>query len=88
MSHPVDPPWLTAWATTRGPTGSVPDASSKGGDWRFNQAEMPSPQASPPGPFVTTASPVFPVRSPWLLTHATNERGSSGDFCTGADPHR
>jgi hypothetical protein len=88
MSHLIDPPWLTAWATTERPTGTVPGASSKGGDWRFNPAEMPSPEASPLGPFATTPSPVLPVESPWLLTPAASERGSSGNFCTGADPHR
>lgn len=88
MNHPIDPPWPTAWATTERPTGSVPGASSKGGDWHVNPAEMPSPEASPPGPFATTASPVLPVRSPWLHTPAADGRGSSGDFCTGADPHR
>ena len=85
MHHPVDPLWLTAWATTEGPTGPVPGASSKGGDWRFNTAEMPSPRASPPGPFETAASPALPVRSPWLHTRVACERGSSGDFW---DPHR
>jgi hypothetical protein len=88
MHHLIDPPWLTAWATTERPTGPVPDASSKGNDWRFNPAAMPSPRASPPGPFETIASPALPVRLPWLRTHAAYGRGSSGDFCTGADPHR
>jgi len=88
MNHLVDLSWLTACATVERPTGSVPSASSKGGDWHVNPAEMPSPKASPPGPFATVASPVLPVRASWLLTLARSLRGSSGDFCTDADPHR
>ena len=44
------------------------NASSKGGDWRTIQAEMPSPQVTLPGPFVTPPSPVLPVATRWLLT--------------------
>jgi hypothetical protein len=88
MSHLIDPLWLTACATAEGPTGLIPGASSKGGDWHANPAEMPSPETSPPGPFATSTSPALPVCSPWLRTLARSLRGSSGDFCTGADPHR
>jgi len=45
-------------------------ASSKGGDWRPTQAEMPSPGVALLGPFVTPPSPDLPVATPWLLTPA------------------
>jgi hypothetical protein len=43
-------------------------ASSKGGEWRTKQAELPSPEVTLPGPFVTPPSPDLPVASRWLLT--------------------
>lgn len=45
-------------------------ASSKGGDWRPTQAEMPSPGVALLGPFVTPPSPDLPVATRWLLTLA------------------
>lgn len=63
------------------------DASSKGGDWRITQAEMPSPEVTLPGPFVTPPSPDLPVATRWLLT-SVELRSSSKVFCTDAVPHR
>jgi hypothetical protein len=48
------------------------NASSKGGDWRITQAEMPSPGVTLPGPFVTPPSPGLPVATRWLLTPVEN----------------
>jgi hypothetical protein len=59
----------------------------KGGDWRTNQAEMPSPKVPLPGPFVTPPSPDLPVAMRWLLTSAES-RSSSKAFCTSAVSHR
>ena len=69
MLHPRGSPLLTASAAERGHWG-VPYASSKGGDWRPTQAEMPSPEVSLPGPFATVPSPDPPVEPPWLRTLA------------------
>lgn len=44
------------------------NASSRGGDWRTKQAEMPSPGVTSLGPFVTPPSPDLPVATHWLLT--------------------
>jgi hypothetical protein len=62
-------------------------ASSRGGDWRTKQAEMPSPGVTSPGPYVTSPPPESPVEMRWLLTSA-KLRSSSEVFCTGAVPHR
>lgn len=57
-------------STGGGRISGVLDASSKGGDWRTTQAEVPSPGVSLPGPFVTVPSPDAPVVPPWLRTPA------------------
>lgn len=46
-------------------------ASSKGGEWRTKQAEVPSPEVTLPGPFVAPPSPDLPVALRWL--HTSNE---------------
>jgi hypothetical protein len=42
------------------------NASSRGGDWRTKQAEMPSPGVTSPGPYVTPPPPEIPVGMRWL----------------------
>ena len=54
------------------------NASSKGGDWRTMQAEMPSPKVTLPGPFVTPPSPVLPVTTRWLLTSVESAECEQG----------
>jgi len=55
MSHPRGILSLTVCANGQGHRG-VPSASSRGGEWRAKQAEVPSPGVSLPGPFVTPPS--------------------------------
>lgn len=63
MHHPVaDRRRVTAYpGGVEKVIGSFPGASLKGGSWRDPEAEMPSPNVAPPGPFDTTASSGTPV---------------------------
>ena len=89
MHHPEAAVSATASSDTAGKSrGVFPGASLKGGSWRDNQAEMPSPEVIPPGPFDTTASSGTPVAIALAAYPRTLWRGSSGMFCTGAAPHR
>ena len=53
-------------------------ASSRGGDWRTKQAEVPSPEVTLPGPYDMPPSPVLPVATRWLLTPAERAEFEQG----------
>ena len=54
------------------------NASSRGGDWRTKQAEVPSPKVTLPGPYDMPPSPVLPVATRWLLTSAERAEFEQG----------
>ena len=88
MQHPNGPTTLTVRATREGSIGLIPNASSKGGDWRTIKAEnaisrSPSAWLLRDGPFSGTLGGT--AVAAYLRRKL---RTSSREFCTSTDSHR